>query len=368
MNQNDKRLLALVKSGLWKNEPLYDLFSGMNNEDWEVIFKQASIQGVMGIAYDGLFPWIDKIKVPQQLLLKWTANVDAMEKRYNKQYETLETLIAFYAKNNIKVLILKGIGLSMLYPYPFHREGGDIDIYLFDDFSKGNELIESVGIKFDKDKNVNPKHSVFYWKNIYVENHQWFLNWHGIFKKNKHIEFILRQEARVENCEKVMIGNQEAYVPSSAFNALYIMGHMASHMISSSIAVRHLCDWAVFLNKYYAEIDLQKIENVFAKTNLFKSYKIINNLILKHITLPDKINISYEEKFQKIEEIIWRKNISPPLDLKNDKKQHKASILFFKLLKLKERYRISILLNNRVFAFKMLLHTIGKKIVKIFTF
>ena len=36
MNQNDKRLLALVKSGLWKNEPLYDLFSGMNNEDWKL--------------------------------------------------------------------------------------------------------------------------------------------------------------------------------------------------------------------------------------------------------------------------------------------------------------------------------------------
>ena len=78
MNQNDKRLLALVKSGLWKNEPLYDLFSGMNNEDWEVIFKQASIQGVMGIAMTAYSLGIDKIKFLNSFA-KWTANVDAME-------------------------------------------------------------------------------------------------------------------------------------------------------------------------------------------------------------------------------------------------------------------------------------------------
>ncbi len=366
MHLNDKRLLTLVKNGLCKSEPPADLFDCAKDNDWEAIFKQASKQGVMGIAYDGLLHWIDKMNISQQLLLIWGANIDAMEKRYQKQYKALESLIKFYAENNIKVMVLKGVGLSLLYPNPMHREGGDIDIYLFNDFNKGNDLIEAAGIKVYKNKTINPKHSVFYWENTLVENHQWFLNRDTIFKKNQYIESILNEQAIVENCKKVFIGKQEAYLPSVAYNALYIMGHMSSHMLTSSIAIRHLCDWAVFLNKYYNEIDFKKLENDFAKTIFLKSYKVINTLVKNHINSAEAISIPCENEYAKIAKIILNKHILHPLDSQQKNKKNKANVLFLKLLKIKEKYIISKLLNNKLFAFKFILYIINKKILKTF--
>lgn len=83
-------------------------------------------------------------------------------------------------------MTLKGVGLSTLYPIPSHREGGDIDIYTFSGSesisdSEANQLadslIEQQGQKIDVDK--TPKHSVFYFNGILVENHKTFTNVHS---------------------------------------------------------------------------------------------------------------------------------------------------------------------------------------------
>lgn len=51
---------------------------------------------------------------------------------------------------------MKGLGLSIYYPRPEHRECGDIDLWL-NDCDKGNRLIEELGIKINHD---SEKHAV----------------------------------------------------------------------------------------------------------------------------------------------------------------------------------------------------------------
>lgn len=63
--------------------------------------------------------------------------------------------------------LLKGLGLSIYYPRPEHRECGDIDLWL-DNCDKGNRLIEELGIKINYD---SEKHAVFHYKGVMVENH-----------------------------------------------------------------------------------------------------------------------------------------------------------------------------------------------------
>ena len=166
MNINDQRLFSLVRSALWNATLPSDLFMDMRDEDWKIIFKQASKQGLMGIAYDSLRKLPKELQCSSSFCLQWAVNVDAMENRYRKQYNALEQLAAFYAQYDIHILLLKGIGLSSYYPIPSHREGGDIDIYLFGDFEKGNRLMEEEGIAVDQGKAVNPIHSIFYFKGI----------------------------------------------------------------------------------------------------------------------------------------------------------------------------------------------------------
>ena len=46
-------------------------------------------------------------------------------------------------------------------------------------------------------------------------------------------------------------------VPPATFNAIYLLRHAAVHYQKEGIAVRHLCDWACFLERNGHEIDRQ---------------------------------------------------------------------------------------------------------------
>ena len=52
-------------------------------------------------------------------------NVDAMEQRYNKHYQTLEQLTALYRQEGIRLMLLKGLGLRRL-SHSFTSRRGDI--------------------------------------------------------------------------------------------------------------------------------------------------------------------------------------------------------------------------------------------------
>ena len=63
----------------------------------------------------------------------------------------------------LKFLLLKGIGLSLVYPNPSSRESGDIDFYLFGNYKEGNLIFAPT--KFSE----SAKHSSFVYKGVNVE-------------------------------------------------------------------------------------------------------------------------------------------------------------------------------------------------------
>ena len=69
-------------------------------------------------------------------------------------------------QNGIRLLLMKGHGLSELYPKPQSRPSGDIDIYLFDDYEKGNFLFG------DGVNSFNKKHASYDYHGVHIENHK----------------------------------------------------------------------------------------------------------------------------------------------------------------------------------------------------
>lgn len=98
---------------------------------------------------------------------------ERQEKRYRRQQEKTAKMAAAFAENGIRMLVLKGLGLSRDYPVPAHRECGDIDIYLFGASDEGDRLLLQMGAQpyFDV-----PKHSSHTWDGILIENHRTILN------------------------------------------------------------------------------------------------------------------------------------------------------------------------------------------------
>ncbi|MCK9303941.1 MAG: nucleotidyltransferase family protein [Bacteroidales bacterium] len=258
-NGKDRNLLTLIgRIAGSKGASPRDLHNLKDGKGWTELMETAAAHGVLALAKD-LLTEQEWREVPKEVRIKWQLSVDEIEERYFKQVEVYNALKDIFESNGIKVQLLKGIKLSEYYPVPCHRECGDIDIFIFDDYEKGNRLIESKGKKVDR---TGHKHSKFNFKGVTIENHKSLLN----VVTNRY-DRILEPELRK------MVENSET---QAEFHLLFNIRHIIVHLISSGIVLRHLTDLYLFLKKEMEKIDFVKVFDILKKS---RQYKIFAQLL-----------------------------------------------------------------------------------------
>lgn len=249
--RHEEMLFALLRSSLHERLTDTTFFCGCTEKDWQSCRALASRQGVMALAWDGVMKLPDSMKPPISVKLAWASAVEAYEKKYRYYCRTVYELSRFYAGHGISVMQLKGVGLSAIYPVPAHREGGDIDIYTYSaDKDRmtdaeanrlADELMTRMNIEVDVDR--TPKHSMFYYKRVPVENHKTFLNVET-YESAVEAERVLKENM---NPQPTVLADGEVLTPSPMFNKLFVAFHAAQHT-AGGLALHHLCDWACLLN------------------------------------------------------------------------------------------------------------------------
>jgi len=73
--------------------------------------------------------------------MTWIGYTIIFEKKYDRHLLAIDKLASFYKQNGIRMMLLKGFGLSQYWPKPKHRPSGDMDIYLFGNCKKADNLI-----------------------------------------------------------------------------------------------------------------------------------------------------------------------------------------------------------------------------------
>lgn len=272
--------LALVRAAFGKpHEP--GPFEGLTPEEWLEVYGFSSRQGVLPLAYDGLAALPEAAKPPKSLALRWGVNAEVSAERYAARKNALASLAGLYAGHGIRMLVIKGYGMSLYYPIPEHRECGDIDIYLFGDFDRGNHLMEDSGAEI---KPEGAKHSAFVFGGTIVENHRYIVG----ARKNrrlKHVESVLERLAEKES-DAVRVGDSDVWLPSATFNAIYLLAHAASHFAGGELAVRNLCDWARFLEAESGNIDRELFAETTKKARLDKLCGLMTAFAEDNLGLP----------------------------------------------------------------------------------
>lgn len=273
--------IGLGSKGLWPKE--------IESANWSAVIKLAAAQGVLAICWDGLQALIKHQQIPADLqpsrdiLLRWVANIDSIERAYAKQKTALSKLAAFYSRNGFEMMILKGYGLSLSYPIPEHRPCGDIDIWLYGRQQEADELLHKMhGVEISEDKH---HHTTFNVNGILVENHCHFLNIHT-YNSNAEFEQILQNYVASESGQEVDINGSKIILPSPNFNALFLLRHMSGHFVTAETGLRHLCDWAVFASKYGEQVDWPKINEIAKRFHLECFLAIANRICVEHLGIP----------------------------------------------------------------------------------
>lgn len=337
MDRPDRILFALLRAGLCDEttgEETCSDFAALLDEgvcDWAAVYQQASAQGVLAVAWDGLMrltavaAFAPESLPPRVLKLQWGCNVGLIEQNYARQKALIEKLAAFYRAHGFPMMLLKGYGLSRCYPVPEHRPCGDIDIWLYGKQRQADAaLYREKGIDIDPDKH---HHTVFAVDGIVVENHYDFLNVHS-HRSNRELEKILRRLI-LQSAQTESVGEERIFLPPAQFNALFLLRHAAGHFAAAEIGLRHIADWALFVRNYSGRIDWPALESTAREMNMHRFLHCLNAIAIDCLGL-DPASLPPFEREQVLEKRVMNEILHPAFAQKLPEKGTFAATLLFK--------------------------------------
>ena len=227
-------MFELLQSAVLNRDPILP----QNKEiDWNELFNESSAQGLLAWVWDGICKLPQEQQPPRKDRISWSLSALEIADRYKQHEQVLEQMVQVCQKNDIKLLLLKGIGLSKLYPKPSSRPSGDLDVYFWGEYEKGDQLFAQTNIS------VSKKHSSFYYLGVHVENHRTLLN--QDWKKRRRIEKYIHS-----NIDKAVQTSDGYFILEPESNLLFLTMHAVRHLRysgSSGLSLRSIVDVSMFL-------------------------------------------------------------------------------------------------------------------------
>lgn len=268
-------LFALLRAGLHGGGTA-DI-DGSTGDRWRKLYAVAASQGVLALVWDGVEQLPPASQPPRELRLRWAYNVERIERRYAGQRRRAAELAAIYAEAGIRTVVLKGLAVSRLYPVPEHRPCGDLDCFLCGEYERGNRLAELAGAEVECGFY---KHSHIVFRSLTVENHRFCTAVRGS-RRAKAFERNLQRLLAEQPLES--LPGSSLLVPPPDFNALFLAKHALSHFLTEGISLRHLCDWAVFIDGEGDAVDWAAFRKAAAEDRLLRFAEILSDLCVRYL-------------------------------------------------------------------------------------
>jgi len=284
---NERTLLSLIRiavSGKVEELPA--------NVNWTDVINLATEQGVLGLCFDAIEKTLsnsplkgESIGLSMDELMDWLGQVSYMEACYEEHLKVVTDLAAFYSSIGVRMMLLKGYGLSLYWPKANHRPVGDIDIFLYGRWQEADKLIhEKLDIEVD---NGHHHHSVFTYEGVMVENHYDFLNVHS-HRSNVWIEKMLKDMA-CGGYEMPDSNIDNLYYPSDSLNALYVARHAACHFASEKMTLRQMLDWAFLVKACHKVIDWKVFWEKVTRMGMQDFVLSMNEICVKQLGFSTEI-------------------------------------------------------------------------------
>lgn len=200
--------------------------------NWDALFQECVSQTVLPIVFSVL-----RDDLPEEISQKWQP---VYHRLLGNNIRVISAHSNIHKLLSPRYVILKGCAAARYYPKPNLRTMGDVD-FLVDraDLDSASERLERAGME-RTDRGDHDFHRSFTFQNVSYEMH-----WEapGIPKTGGERIRELFQDA----LENSVFVDSSYYVPSDLHHGMILLLHNASHMTAGGIGLRHLCDWAVYI-------------------------------------------------------------------------------------------------------------------------
>ena len=237
-----------------------DIPSTLKEADWKEIYAISQKQCLVGVLFDGIkkLP-AEHVGMKKELLLQWMAESQMLEKANVRLNDAAIQVSEWFRKKGFRTCILKGQGNALMYPNPYSRTPGDIDIWV----EGGDKRVISFV------RSISPHGKACYhhiefpsYKGVEVEVHYrpsfLLCFWHNR-KLQKYYERVKEEQFS----HRVMLGEQgEIAIPTVEFNLIFQLTHIYAHLMNEGIGLRQLLDY------YYVLCDFYKVYQNFSNPSV----------------------------------------------------------------------------------------------------
>ncbi len=298
-------LLTLLQAGLWERKPAETACFPLSDAGWESVFRLARQQTVTGLVFQGLQYLPDNLLPPEALLMRWTAETDAIERKNKKMNAVLEELYSMFREKGLNPILQKGQGTARFYANPLLRECGDIDLYFNNSraWKVALDCLRSrqVSVKRQADESV-----VYRWKGIDVEHHQRLFDLYNPFLQG--VVNRLEEQKGYRHFILLPTSGGRITVPSSFLELLMQNLHILKHTLGRGVGLRQLCDMARVCYELHDEIDAREMETACRKLGLGRWCPLLHAFLTEYLGLPEAC-LPYPETAsaaQPLADIVWR--------------------------------------------------------------
>ena len=224
--------------------------SSLKEADWKELYAIAKKQCIVGVLFDGIkkLPAEHVEIMEKELLLRWMAESQMLEKANVRLNDAAIQVTEWFRKKGFRTCILKGQGNALMYPNPYSRTPGDIDIWV----EGGDKRVISFVRSILPHEKACYHHIEFpSYKGVEVEVHYrpsfLLCFWHNR-KLQKYYERVKEEQFS----HRVMLGEQgEIAIPTVEFNLIFQLTHIYAHLMNEGIGLRQLLDYYYVLCDFY---------------------------------------------------------------------------------------------------------------------
>lgn len=293
-----EQFFALIRSGLWGGKAASSPFDG--GADWEALLRLASMQSLTGIFADGAGTLPRELMPPAETARRLFVTVESIRRANRRLDAVLAELETGLRREGIEGILLKGQGVARAYLHPELRMCGDIDLYpgKGDAYLRCCEIVRSLG-ESEGREDESEKHFHFNRRGCSIEIHSHVMLAADPFvnrRLQRWTDEMLDDPSKLRHVE---INGVEVNLPPVDFDAVFILQHIANHLLKGGIGLRQLCDWSRYLHVHAAEIDRARLGNNLRTLRLMNCWQLFGWLAVNRLGLPEAEMPFYSPRHEK---------------------------------------------------------------------
>ena len=226
--------------------------------DWRQLYNFASRQALLGFCFDGIErltkEFSEELKqnpMGRDLLMTWMGKAQQIRRQNMKVNAVASKLFSMLREDGLRCCILKGQGNALMYPNPYSRTPGDIDVWVN---ASREQITEYAKKHFEIGDDIRFHHLETSVDGVPVELHFFpgIMN-NPIYNARLQKWFKRNADLQCSNVVSLPNGIGEIAIPTTAFNVVYQLTHLYHHFFDEGIGMRQIIDY------YYVVCDFYKV-------------------------------------------------------------------------------------------------------------